>query len=72
MVGNMKFRYYFSLIFFTVFAFGLSAQAVLKPETLQKLNNAVFEVVVLKPGEGNLEYEKKTSDGTHSFFNTQR
>jgi hypothetical protein len=59
MVGNMKFRYYFSLIFFTVFAFGLSAQAVLKPETLQKLNNAVFEVVVLKPGEGNLEYEKK-------------
>ena len=34
MVGNMKFRYYFSLIFFTVFAFGLSAQAVLKPETL--------------------------------------
>ncbi|MGI5172947.1 trypsin-like peptidase domain-containing protein [Treponema sp. OMZ 840] len=37
----------------------LTAQAVLRPEILTKLNDAVFEVVVLKPDEGSLEYEKK-------------
>jgi len=57
----MKFR----KNFFCVCAIGvlcvhsLCAQAVLRPEILAKLNAAVFEVVVLKPEEGMLEYEKK-------------
>ncbi len=55
----MKFKYLISLALLSVFAVTASAQAVLKPETLGTLQNAVFEVVVLKPDEGNLEYEKK-------------
>ena len=35
------------------------AQEVLRSEILAKLNDAVFEVVVLKPDEGSLEYEKE-------------
>ena len=47
------------ILFFAVVFQILGAQAVLSPEVLNKINGAVFEVVVLKPEEGKLEYEKK-------------
>ena len=55
----MKFKHIFMILFFAVVFQILGAQAVLSPEVLKKINGAVFEVVVLKPEEGKLEYEKK-------------
>ena len=55
----MKFKHIFMILFFAVVFQILGAQAVLSPEVLNKINGAVFEVVVLKPEEGKLEYEKK-------------
>ncbi|MGI5111054.1 S1 family peptidase [Treponema putidum] len=55
----MKFKNIFMILFFAVFFQILGAQAVLSPEVLKKINGAVFEVIVLKPEEGKLEYEKK-------------
>ena len=56
----MKFKHIFMILFFAVVVQLLGAQeAVLSPEVLKKINGAVFEVVVLKPEEGKLEYEKK-------------
>lgn len=44
------------LICFTVSIFG---QGILSAPVVDKLSKAVYEVVVLKPGEGNIEYEKR-------------
>ena len=55
----MKIRQFFAIILFSVTINILSAQAILNPDTLHKINGAVFEVAVLKPQEGNIEYEKK-------------
>ncbi|WP_253707396.1 serine protease [Treponema sp. OMZ 799] len=55
----MKFKHIFMVLFFAVLFQILGAQAVLSPEVLNKINGAVFEVVVLKPEEGKVEYEKK-------------
>lgn len=55
----MKLKHLFVFFLFIGAASFLKAQAVLSPEVLEKLNNAVFEVIVLKPAEGNLKYEKK-------------
>lgn len=68
----MKFKHIFMILFFAVVFQILGAQAVLSPEVLKKINGAVFEVVVLKPEEGKLEYEKKTSHGKDSICNTKR
>ena len=54
----MKVQRFFAFIACMIFMPLLTAQAVLKPEVLAKLNDAVFEVVVLKPEEGAIEYEK--------------
>ena len=51
------------LICFTVSIFG---QGILSAPVVDKLSKAVYEVVVLKPGEGNIEYEK--SRFTICFF----
>jgi len=60
----MKFKHIFMILFFAVVFQLLGAQeAVLSPEVLKKINGAVFEVVVLKPEEGKLEYEKKLTIG---------
>ncbi|HPM06787.1 MAG TPA: trypsin-like peptidase domain-containing protein [Treponemataceae bacterium] len=36
----------------------INAQTILAPEILEKIQASVFEVIVEKPSEGNLEYEK--------------